>query len=105
MIAEGARPDRTAADDTATFVRQGYAVLPRLIEPALADFLWSYVHIKFASLLLTSRDRAVPNTPAAMATPLSMAYWNICARVSRNGPAWRFTRPIPTSGFISVAMC
>jgi len=44
------------------FRRQGYAVVRRLIEPALADFLWSYVHTKFASQLLTSGGRGVPNS-------------------------------------------
>jgi hypothetical protein len=45
------------------FRRQGYVVVPKLIEPALADFFWSYVHTKFASLLLGSGDSQVPNSP------------------------------------------
>lgn len=44
------------------FRRQGYAVVRRLIEPALADFLWSYVHTKFACRLLSSGGRGVPNS-------------------------------------------
>ncbi|HUC62897.1 MAG TPA: hypothetical protein VMF53_13170 [Alphaproteobacteria bacterium] len=46
------------------FARQGYLVVPKLIEPALVDFLWAYVHTKFASLLMPSGERQVPNTPA-----------------------------------------
>ena len=46
------------------FARQGYVVLPALVEPPLTDFFWSYVHTKFASLLLTTDDRQVPNTPS-----------------------------------------
>ena len=34
--------------DQETFGRQGYLLLPALLEPALTDFLWSYVHTKFA---------------------------------------------------------
>lgn len=44
------------------FRRQGYAVVRRLIEPALADFLWSYVHTKFACQLLSSAGPGVPNS-------------------------------------------
>lgn len=44
------------------FRRQGYAVVRRLIEPALTDFLWSYVHTKFACRLLSSGGPAVPNS-------------------------------------------
>jgi len=51
------------------FGQHGYAVVPQLIEPALADFLWSYVHIKFASLLLNLGDAQVPNTPAGYGDP------------------------------------
>ena len=46
------------------FSRQGYMLLPQLVERPVVDFLWSYVHTKFASLQLTSRDAQVKNTPA-----------------------------------------
>ncbi len=61
--------DSAPEERVGLFGRQGYVVLPRLIEPALADFLWSYVHTKFGSMLVTSSDRAVPNTPAAYGDP------------------------------------
>lgn len=47
------------------FRRTGSVTVPKLIEPALADFLWSYVHTKFASLLLSQGDPLLPNTPKA----------------------------------------
>ena len=49
------------------FARQGYALLPALIEPALTEYFWSYVHSKFANLLLTSGDTQVPQYAAATA--------------------------------------
>jgi len=39
--------------DQGAFGRQAYLLLPALLEPALVDFLWSYVHTKFASRLLS----------------------------------------------------
>lgn len=60
--------DRAAAGPDA-FRRQGYVAVPRLIEPALADFFWSYVHTKFVSLLLAGGDRLVPNTPNGYGDP------------------------------------
>jgi hypothetical protein len=48
--------------DQEAFRRQGYLLLPALLEPALLDFLWSYVHTKFASRLLSHGDEQVPNT-------------------------------------------
>jgi hypothetical protein len=51
------------------FGRDGYAVVPQLIGASLADFLWSYAHTKFASLLLTSGDPLVPNCLSAYADP------------------------------------
>ena len=53
-----------ATNSAETFARQGYVVLPSLIEPALADYLWSYVHTKFACMQLGSGDSNVPNTPS-----------------------------------------
>lgn len=53
----------STANTAETFVRQGYVVLPGLIEPVLADYLWSYVHTKFASMLGRTGDLQVPNTP------------------------------------------
>jgi hypothetical protein len=49
--------------DASAFRRDGYAVIPNLIEPALVRFFWSYVHTKFASQLLSSGDARLPNTP------------------------------------------
>jgi len=48
--------------DQEVFGRQAYLLLPALLEPALADFLWSYVHTKFACRLLSHGDDQVPNT-------------------------------------------
>jgi hypothetical protein len=48
--------------DQESFGRQGYLLLPALVEPALVDFLWSYVHTKFACGLLSLGDEQVPNT-------------------------------------------
>ena len=56
--------DRPLAAGPEAFGRHGNAVVSQLIERALADFLWSYVHTKFASLLLTGGDPLVPNTPS-----------------------------------------
>jgi hypothetical protein len=51
------------------FALQGYAVLPALLEPALAGFFWSYVHTKFGSLQMSSGDTQVPNTPSVYGDP------------------------------------
>jgi hypothetical protein len=40
-----------------------------LIEPALANYFWSYVHTKFASLLLNVGDKQVPKTPSGYGDP------------------------------------
>jgi hypothetical protein len=53
------------AERRAHFAQHGYAVIPSLIAPVLCEFLWSYVHTKFASGLLTWGDVLVPMTPAA----------------------------------------
>jgi len=50
--------------EDSAFAQQGYVLLPRLIAPALAEFFWSYVNTKFASLLLSSGDAQVPSTPS-----------------------------------------
>src|SRR5262245_45137887 len=47
--------------DQETFGRQGYLLLPALLAPPLSDFLWSYVHTKFACRLLSRGDNQVPN--------------------------------------------
>jgi hypothetical protein len=54
--------------DADIFGRRGFLVIPQLLEAALAAFFWSYVHTKFASLLLTGDDQ-VPNTPAGYGDP------------------------------------
>jgi hypothetical protein len=61
--------DRFSAASPDAFERQGYVFVPQLIEPALANFLWSYVNTKFASLLLSFGDRQVPNTPSGYGDP------------------------------------
>jgi hypothetical protein len=47
------------------FARHGYAVIPSLLAPALTDFLWSYIHTKYAAGLMTWGDQLVPMTPAS----------------------------------------
>jgi hypothetical protein len=69
MHTDAVKLDRAAADHAGTFARQGYAALPQLIEPALADYFWSYVHTKFASMLLSGGDRMVANTPRGYGDP------------------------------------
>ena len=69
MSAETLAMDRPPAGGPDAFRRQGYVVVPNLIEPALVEFFWSYVHTKFASLLLTAGDPQVPNTPNGYGDP------------------------------------
>ena len=69
MSVETQAIDRTCVGIPELFGRQGYVVVPRLIEPALAEFFWSYVHTKFASLLLSAGDKQVPNTPSGYGDP------------------------------------
>jgi len=64
-VSGGRHPARGCKDDAAQFARVGYLRLPGLIAPALADYLWSYLHTKFASLLMARGDPAVPGTPCA----------------------------------------
>jgi hypothetical protein len=47
------------------FAHTGYAVIPGLLAPALTDFLWSYIHTKYASGLMIWGDALVPMTPAS----------------------------------------
>ncbi len=62
--------DSTVAPNGADiFVRRGFLVIPRLLEPALVAFFWSYVHTKFASFLLRVGDQQVPKTPAGYGDP------------------------------------
>ena len=59
---------RSAAQEV--FGRQGYLLLSALLEPALANFFWSYVHTKAACRLLEfGGDCQVPNTPYAYGDP------------------------------------
>jgi hypothetical protein len=53
--------------DQEAFGRQAYLLLPALLEPALVDFLWSYVHTKFACQLLSLEQ--VTNTLFAYGDP------------------------------------
>jgi hypothetical protein len=67
-------PEAIAADPGAisaaeAFRRQGYVVIPQLIDAALADFLWSYVHTKFASQLLGPGGPLVPNSLGGYGDP------------------------------------
>jgi hypothetical protein len=55
--------------ESEVFARQSYLVLPALLKPALAKYLWSYVHTKFASLLLSPGDTQLPNTPSGYGDP------------------------------------
>jgi hypothetical protein len=56
--------------DQEAFRRQGYLLLPRLLEAALANFLWSYVHTKLGCQLLSlGGDDQVSNTPSAYGDP------------------------------------
>jgi hypothetical protein len=61
--------DAAGSADQAAFARRGYAVLPALLEMPLADFFWSYVHTKFASMLLSAADKQVPNSPYGYGDP------------------------------------
>lgn len=56
-------PEERAAREH--FARRGYAVLAALTAPALTEFLWTYVHTKFASGLLDWGDKLVPLTPSS----------------------------------------
>ena len=73
-------------DSTATaFARHGYAFVSALIEAPVADFLWSYVHTRFASGLLEFRRTAGARTAsAATADPRSRACSNSSGRGSSN---------------------
>lgn len=63
------RPAPADPGEAGAFGRQGYALLPALIAPALADYFWSYVHTKFASRLIGVGDRQLPNTLAGYGDP------------------------------------
>ncbi|MFZ3309714.1 MAG: hypothetical protein WB868_04220 [Xanthobacteraceae bacterium] len=54
--------DRSSTTAPETFRRHGYLVIPQLIDATLANFFWSYVHTKFASLLLGSGGPLVPGS-------------------------------------------
>jgi len=69
MSVEARTIDRLSDTNPESFRRDGYVLVPQLIEPALAAFFWSYVHTKFVSLLLTSGDKQVPNTPGGYGDP------------------------------------
>jgi hypothetical protein len=51
------------------FSRQGYVVTAHLIDPALVEFLWSYVHTKFASLLLGPGGPLAPGSLGGYGDP------------------------------------
>jgi hypothetical protein len=58
-------------DDLApeAFRRQGYIVTAHLIDPALADFFWSYVHTRFASRMLGSGGPLAPGSLGGYGDP------------------------------------
>jgi hypothetical protein len=68
MTAQFTVPD-TGPAASEQFRSQGHVVIPQLIDPSLVSFLWSYVHTKFAGLLLNPGDAQVPNTPAGYGDP------------------------------------
>jgi hypothetical protein len=62
--------DAALRDDArAAFARDGYALLPALIEPPLTAFLWSYVHTLLASRRMKLGDRLAPTTPSVYGDP------------------------------------
>lgn len=69
MSAETGVTDRPLTANAEAFRRQGYVVIPQLIDCTLADFLWSYVHTRFASLLLGSGGPLVPNSLGGYGDP------------------------------------
>ena len=69
MRTERAEIKAVRSADQEAFRRQAYLLLPALLEPALTDFLWSYVHTKFACRLLSPGDDQVPNTLFAYGDP------------------------------------
>jgi hypothetical protein len=56
-------------DAREAFVRDGHAILPELLDQSVATFLWSYAHVRFASLMLGGGDSQVPRSPCAYADP------------------------------------
>jgi hypothetical protein len=69
MRADIAGTAESSAASAEIFRQHGYFIIPQLIEPALADFLWSYAHTKFASLLMNLSDKQVAKTPADYGDP------------------------------------
>jgi hypothetical protein len=69
MSVEPHTEDRAPASAAELFRQKGYAVVSRLIEPALTDFIWSYVHTRFASLMLGSGGPGVPGSLGGYADP------------------------------------
>lgn len=68
MTVEALNAD-TCAETAEQFGRCGYVIVRRLIDPALAEFFWSYVHTKFASQLLKLGDKLVPDAPSEYGDP------------------------------------
>ena len=65
MEADAAQKD----DARAAFARDGYALLPALIEPPLTAFLWSYIHTLLASRRMKLGDPLTPTTPSVYGDP------------------------------------
>jgi hypothetical protein len=69
MSLEARATERPLLTFSETFRRHGYAPIPQLIDPTLADFLCSYVSTKFASLLLGSGGPLVPGSLGGYGDP------------------------------------
>jgi hypothetical protein len=61
--------DRAEPASPGDVLERGYAVVPRLIDAALAEFFWSYVHTKFASLLLGPGGSVSPDSLGGYGDP------------------------------------
>src|SRR5438045_1561508 len=51
------------------FNRLGYLLVPKLIAPPLAEFLWSYIHIKLENFQMSRGDPKFPETPSTYGDP------------------------------------
>ena len=65
----GLTPISEGAGPAPVFAESGWLFVPDLIAPALVPFFWSYVFVKFTSLLITGGDLQVPHSPGAYGDP------------------------------------
>jgi hypothetical protein len=68
-MSSGANSPTSHASSRTTFEREGFALVPAVLEPPLTAFFWSYIHTKFGSRLLAPGDALVPNTPSDYGDP------------------------------------